>query len=53
MLKYTEIPRPAQRMTLPPVNSELDRNAFNEMAQLAQKFDLAEEKVDVSELLPD
>jgi NitT/TauT family transport system substrate-binding protein len=54
VLKYTEIPRPAaQRMILSPVNSELDPRAFDEMAELAQRFDLTEDKVAVSELLPE
>jgi NitT/TauT family transport system substrate-binding protein len=54
VLKYTEIPKPAaQRMILSPVNSELDPSAFEEMAELAQRFDLTEHKVDVSELLPE
>jgi NitT/TauT family transport system substrate-binding protein len=54
VVEYTEIPRPvAQRMILSPVNSELDAGAIDEMAELAQRFDLTEDKVDVSELLPE
>lgn len=54
VLTYTEIPKPvADQMVMPPVNSELDPAAFEQMADLAQKFGLTEEKVDVSELLPE
>jgi len=51
---YSEIPKPvAERMVMPPVNSELDPDAFEQMAELAQKFGLTEEKGDVSQLLPE
>jgi NitT/TauT family transport system substrate-binding protein len=51
---YSEIPEPvAQEMVMPPVSSELDEAAIEQMAELAQKFGLTEEKADVSQLLPE
>jgi len=51
---YTEIPKPvADKMVMPPVNSELNPDAFDQMAELAQKYGLTEEKANVSELLPE
>jgi NitT/TauT family transport system substrate-binding protein len=54
VLTYSEIPKAvAERMVMPPVNSELDPGAFEQMADLAQKHGLTEEKADVSQLLPE